>query len=170
MPVQDNTFGWIYEMVDLVTGMVIYVGSTTCIQSRISSHKNATNCPTARTYNKPMYQFIRANGGFHTVRMHIHWTGPISSRRELHQREQDLINTHSLELLFNKTNPICDRVQYEETNRERSLKYYHDHWGRINRRVACECGSVITYNGRTMHGKTLKHQSYEPIELFPLFE
>jgi hypothetical protein len=166
----DNTYGWVYKIINSDTKKAIYIGSTCCIQSRIATHKNATNCHTSPRYNKPMYQYIRANGGFYNYKVTVHWQGTIASRRELCQREQELIDEFNDDaLLFNKRDAILDPVKSAQNARERSLKYYHDHRDRINRHVQCPCGAFITYNGRTMHSRTQKHLSFEPFTLSPLF-
>jgi hypothetical protein len=167
----DNTYGWVYQIINSDTKEVIYIGSTTCIQSRCATHKNATNCSTSPRYNKPMYQHIRANGGFYNYRMAVHWQGNIESRRELYQREQDLIDEfNNGALLFNKRDAIVNHAKQAQSSRERSLKYYHNNRDRINRHVQCSCGAFITYNGRTMHSRTQKHLLFEPCTLIPLFE
>jgi hypothetical protein len=117
-----------------------------------------------------MYQYIRNNGGFHNIRFKINWRGDIESRRDLLEQEQKIIDTFPDGLLFNKNDPVRNVEQAQQTNRERSLKYYHDNAGKINRHIECYCGSIITYNGRSMHKKTFRHMAYEPIALIPLFD
>jgi len=165
----DNTYGWVYQIINSDTKKAIYVGSTTCIQSRIATHKNATNCHTSPRYNKPMYQYIREHGGFYNFQFKISWRGTIASRRDLHEREQTVINTYANGLLFNKNDAVLDPVKSAQNTRERSLKYYHDNRDRINRHVQCPCGAVITYNGRTMHNRSQKHLAFEPLPISPLF-
>jgi len=166
---RDNTYGWIYLIVCNDTKEAIYVGSTSCIQSRQALHKHKTNCFSSVGYNKPMYQYIREHGGFFNFQFKISWRGTIASRRDLHEREQTVIDTYSNGLLFNRNDAVRNVQQAAKTARERSLKYYHDHSGHINRRVQCPCGAIITYNGRTMHNRTQKHKAYEPAPIYPLF-
>jgi hypothetical protein len=124
-----------------------------------------------------MYQYIRKNGGFCSIRFKIDWRGTIENRYDLLEQEQKIIDTFPDGLRFNKNDPVNDFLlkndpvkNAQQTNRERSLKYYHDNAGRINRHIECYCGSIITYNGRSMHKKTFRHLSYEPIALIPLFD
>jgi hypothetical protein len=117
-----------------------------------------------------MYQYIRKNGGFCSIKFKINWRGTIENRYDLLEQEQIILNTFETPLLFNKNDPVRNVELAQQTNRERSLKYYYDNAGKINRHIECYCGSIITYNGRSMHKKTFRHRSYEQIALIPLFD
>jgi hypothetical protein len=55
---------YIYHIVDKVTRFIIYIGSTGDINHRFITHKSYCHNPNSSNYNQPIYQFIRAHGGF----------------------------------------------------------------------------------------------------------
>ena len=83
----------------------IYIGSTTNFRQRKKQHKNCCNVPTKKDYNYPVYQYIRNNGGWDCWCMVQILPFPCNSKRELEQKEDELIRKYKSKL--NKTHPTA---------------------------------------------------------------
>ena len=90
-----------------------YIGSTTNIIKRTRVHKyNATN-ETAPLYNKPLYKYIRENGGWDNFR--VEKLEILSNATLLHQIELFYIKLNSANC-FNKNIPLRTIQQYQKDN------------------------------------------------------
>ena len=57
--------GYVYNLVCKdVNAAEVYVGLSTSLRNRRANHKSACNNEKNKSYNRPVYQYIRANGGW----------------------------------------------------------------------------------------------------------
>jgi hypothetical protein len=158
----------------------IYVGSTCSFRQRKSQHKHSCNTENGRTYNYPVYQFIRDHGGFSNWEMIEIKKVNCETKRELDKEERAV-----LEMLGGTLNSrVPSRklkewaeihkdevnnygIEYRKTHKEQIRKvdkaYYEKNKDVINEKartemIKCECGSTIRKRGKTKHLKTTKHQ------------
>ena len=105
-----------------------YIGSTTNFKQRKNRHLN--NCINQNTqhYNIPLYQYIRNSGGIHNWVMYIIEKYPCNSRKELKEKEKNLINIYQSKL--NKATPNQSTLEWQRENvdrcRETSRRFYHN--------------------------------------------
>src|SRR4051812_24970874 len=86
--------GYIYKIYCTDVNITeIYVGSTRDAKERKSHHKGVCNNPTDRNHNTPVYQFIRANGGWENWTLIIIETIEYNEKHELRAREHHWIET-----------------------------------------------------------------------------
>ena len=93
-----------------------YVGSTTNMSRRKSTHKNVCNNERGKCYNLNVYRFIRDNGGWQNWDMVVVEDFPCDSKNQLHTRER-----HHMELLratLNKYIPSRTRKEYKKAYRK----------------------------------------------------
>ena len=69
----------------------LYIGSTTCFQSRKSQHCQASNHPDWRKHNNKLYQHIRVFGGWDNWKMEIVEEGDYVSKRHMEEIEDKYI-------------------------------------------------------------------------------
>ena len=85
----------------------IYIGSTTNFRQRKKQHKNCCNNSTKRHYNSPLYTYIRDNDGWDSWIMVQMVSFPCNSKRELEQKEDEIIRLNQSKLNINS--PISGR-------------------------------------------------------------
>lgn len=71
---------------------MFYIGSTNNFSSRKSNHKKNINNKVSKKYHYPLYQYIRANGGWEKFNMCIYGEYPIKTKGEGLQKEQEIID------------------------------------------------------------------------------
>lgn len=98
-----------------------YIGSTTNIKKRFSTHKNSTNNENNRNYNMGLYKFIRDNGGFDEFKFEILEELSCNNKQELHTIEKNYIiqNDNVLNLKI----PTRTRKQYYDENSDKIKEY-----------------------------------------------
>jgi hypothetical protein len=101
---------------------IYYVGSTKNFQKRNSSHKNDYKNENSEKYNKPLYKFIRDNGGWtNEWKMIIILSYPdCKSRRELLRYEREHYEIRKP--IFNKCRPIVLDGEQSEIDRQYRLE------------------------------------------------
>jgi len=115
---------YIYHILDK-DGIVHYVGSTSNINSRKSSHKYRCNTEHDKQHNLDIYQYIRDNGGFDAFEIvPIQKIENISNKTELLIAEQTEINKFSN--LKNKNG------SYRSSRKEINKIYYEKNKDQIN--------------------------------------
>lgn len=135
-----------------------YIGSTCNRYKRKQQHKSVCNNENDKYYNFPVYQCIRANGGFQNWDMIRIEPYPCNSKIELHMRERHWIEERQPTL--NKNIP----TRTEEEIRQYKKQYREEHKEIIkkkqNEKITCECGSQYTYANKNRHFKTHNHLKY----------
>ena len=144
-----------------------YIGSTTNKNRRKQQHKdNCNNENRKKHHNFPVYQFIRANGGFDNWTMIILEEYSCECKVELEMRERYWIELRKPTL--NKQIPTRTDKEYREENREhikeQQKQYREDHKDEINEKqrmkYLCECGAEVSKGNLPKHRKTQKHLKY----------
>ena len=140
-----------------------YVGSTKDFKSRMRNHKYCYHNENSRDYNKPLYQFIRENGGWRAWKMTIIDSLTTTDKHEMLKCERRYVEEQEISL--NKLIPSRTLKQYkldhkEEIN-EKQKQYYQDNRETINKKqlekVQCErCGAFSTRSNLRAHQKSKK--------------
>ncbi len=65
-----------------------YIGSTTLFSSRKSHHRKTCNNRSNKAYHRPLYRYIRENGGFENFDFMVLETIEVENRSEGLKREQ----------------------------------------------------------------------------------
>lgn len=181
----DYSKGQIYKIVcrDL-TVKEIYVGSTTDLGRRRSTHKGHANSGR----DLMLYNFIRQHGGWDNWQLLLIELFPCSSSEQLRARERYFVDL--LGATLNMVRPLRTRDEYREDHRLRSSEYHQshreiiaqrraisyqqtkDHFAekrRENREVRhlwdaevhlCSCGRNFTNSNKARHQKTAIHIQY----------
>ena len=141
----------------------IYVGSTSNFKHRKNYHKSTYNNENDKSYNLPVYKYIRDNGGWENWVMIPIELYPCNSRKELEIRERHYIDL--LKSKLNKNIPTRTNEEYREDNREQQKQYYNDNKTKIEeyktkyykQKVVCEnCGKEMTKHSIYRHKKESK--------------
>lgn len=82
----------------------LYIGSTTNFSQRKSQHKKNTSNKRSKKYSYPLYQFIRALGGWDNFNMEILEKYPCKTKQDGLLREKELISVYGANININ--NPI----------------------------------------------------------------
>jgi len=98
----------------------IYVGSTSNFKQRKYKHKSNCNNEKDKKYNIPIYQYIRANGGWDEWVMIPIEPYPCNSIIELEIRERYYIDI--LRPTLNKQLPTRTQKEYYENNKEQIIE------------------------------------------------
>jgi hypothetical protein len=152
-----------------------YVGSTKNFNRRRTAHKSCCNNENSKEYNKYVYQFIRANGGFNNWRMIQLEVVNYETKRDLEAHERRWIEQLKPEL--NKQLPSRTRQEYYEKNKEKILEqikqykeknkdninkknkeYREQNKDNINKKIKCiYCDIDLSNRSLSYHNKTGKH-------------
>lgn len=92
----------IYKIFLIKDPSTCYVGSTVNFSRRKSQHKKNCTNKCSKKYNCPLYQFIRAMGGWTMFDIIIIEKYPCKSKQEGLTREKQLIEIHSSKININK--------------------------------------------------------------------
>lgn len=117
----------------------IYVGSTTCMRRRKSSHKTACNNENNKHYHYNVYQFIRDNGGWDNWDMVLVEKVNVNDGDELGKEERKWIE--QLNAILNKNIPTRTRKEYYKEYRENNkdkLKEYYKEYSENNKKEILE--------------------------------
>lgn len=147
-----------------------YVGSTENIKERIEKHKSSCCNTNNISYNIKVYKFIRENGGWDNVDIHILQKCNKSVKRIV---EDFYMKHYNCEL--NDRSAILDVEKYKEYLKEYAKKYHQENkeyikeykkkWFENNKeklleKLNCMCGGRYTKYNKSTHEKTKKHQTY----------
>ena len=110
----------------------IYIGSTTNFRHRKNKHKATCNNENNKAYNTPVYQFIRANGGWSAWNMIQVEQYEAKDKRSLEARERYWIET--LKPSLNRIIPTRTHREWCDENIE-ALKQYREKWREDNKEV-----------------------------------
>lgn len=125
----------------------IYIGSTSNFKNRKYHHKNQCCNQNYRDYNFPVYQFIRANGGWDEWIMTPIEEYSCDSKKELEIRERYHIDF--LKPTLNKNIPTRTKQEYREANREHISKKIKE-WNIANRETVLEKRKEYNYKKLNM--------------------
>ena len=140
----------------------LYIGSTTNLKNRNYAHKTKCNNPNDKEYNKPLYKFIRDNGGLDNFIMVELVSEEVETKQEALELERTYINL--LKPTLNKCRPIItidERKEYEkiysknwyEANREK-------HKQKMSKKLLCpHCQIEFNKGDKWHHQRTKKHQN-----------
>lgn len=125
-----------------------YIGSTNCLRQRFSEHNSRVKNDKCNDYLKPLYLFIRNNGGwenwFHEI---LEILPKTTTETELFDIENKYINLLKPNLNYH-TVPNRSLEERLQTKLDR------------NQSKACDCGGRYSYNSKNHHIKTNKHQEF----------
>ena len=97
----------------------IYVGSTTNFSRRKSHHKTCCNNPNNKSYNYPVYQFIRKNGSFSNWSMVLIREYNTTNKKKLERKERQYIE--KLGATLNCIIPTRNKKEHYEANKNQIL-------------------------------------------------
>jgi hypothetical protein len=144
----------------------VYVGSTTNLVKRRNLHKSVCNNESHKSYNTPVYQFIREYGGWNNWEVVKVQNVECNCNEDLLKLERECMER--LGATLNKQVPSrskgeCHKSYYEEHKTERKA-YYEEHKTEIaekaKEKVTCQCGSIVVKSQMARHCRTIKHQKY----------
>lgn len=148
-----------------------YLGSTTNFASRKKNHRNHSTKPIDRSYNYPVYVFMRAHGGWGNWDMVLVESYPCSTKLELHARERHWVET--LKPSLNTTIPAhpYDRSLHRDELATYNRQYRNDHIEAIKERVSrvfeCECGKSMIMSSKLKHLQSQKHAAWVARSMVP---
>lgn len=96
----------IYKIYQPEIPEMIYIGSTINFSQRKSNHKKYCHCKTSKKYKYPLYQYIRACGGWEKFDMQIIEKYPYNSKGDRLLKEKQMIEFYEAKL--NTIKPIKD--------------------------------------------------------------
>ena len=148
--------GHVYKLVCKdVTATEIYVGSSSSLRNRRANHKSACSNENWKSYNLPVYQYIRANGGWDNWQLLPIERVEFDFKFELHDRER-----HHMEALHATLNSrVPNRTQAE--HRQYHQQYMQQRQEESSKKHDCPCGGRYTNEHKSTHLKTERHQNYE---------
>jgi hypothetical protein len=133
----------------------VYVGHTTDFRKRKNAHKRASINENDKSYNLKVYQIIRQNGGWGNWTMIEIEKYCCNDGNEATARERYWFET----LNSNMNNNVPNR-----SDKEYQEQYYINNKEKKNEKrkhkIVCECGGEYSYNNKSQHFKTKKHQNY----------
>lgn len=162
--INDYTF---YKIVCLDNSCELcYVGSTADFNKRKQTHKHSCNNENSKEYNCKIYTTIRENGGWENFKMIEIGKAEQLKKREAEQIEEE----YRQELKANMNTKRCFRTEqqkqdqlreqhqkYYKENKEYYKEYYEANKDKLNEKITCECGCVITKQHLSAHKKSQKH-------------
>jgi hypothetical protein len=111
---RDYTFYKIYK-----NGFENYVGSTVDLNIRKSRHKSKCNNVKHPSYNTPVYQYIRANGGYDSFEYEI-LDKKFVCKRDAELYEGELMKIHNSTLNVFRNYSEADKKEY---NKQKARKF-----------------------------------------------
>ena len=143
-----------------------YVGSTKNIRKRMNKHKSTCYNQNNKKYNFKLYKFIRENGGWDNVDIHILQKCNKSVKRIV---EDFYMKHYNCELndrgaIFNREKKKEYLKEYYKNNNEYRKDYANEYRKnnkeKLSEKFNCICGGKYTHSNKALHLKTLKHQTY----------
>ena len=108
-----------------------YVGSTTNFRNRKNSHKSSCKNEKSSSYNKPLYVFIRENGGWSDewVMVLVQYYPDCKTSIELRKYEREHYDIYNPEL--NVCKPCLKEGENEEYQKEYKKEYQQENADKI---------------------------------------
>jgi group I intron endonuclease len=101
----------------------IYVGATTNFKRRKNEHKTNCRCPKSKKHNRPVYKFIRDNGGIDNWSIIILERFKAIDKEDLKQKEREWFE--KLEAKLNYQYPSRTLKEYNKSEKRRQ---YHKNY------------------------------------------
>jgi predicted GIY-YIG superfamily endonuclease len=98
---------FIYKIYQVINPSVFYIGSTVNFSARKSAHKKNCYNRTSKKYRYPIYQYIRACGGWDMFVMEIYKIYPYTTKKDVLIKEQEI-----MDLLEPTINAICSTKKF----------------------------------------------------------
>ncbi len=122
MSIETNRYSncTIYKLgcLDINKSHMFYIGGTTNLMNRKSAHYYS--CRAKEKKNRTLYKFINENGGFNNFYFTILGTYNLSSKAELHKKEEEFIRQYKPQLNMNHS--YRTREEYVKENRDNIRK------------------------------------------------
>mgnify|MGYP001040988135 FL=1 len=125
-----------------------YIGSTNCLRQRFNEHSSRVSNDQCNDYLKPLYTFIRNNGGW------SNWFHEILELLPNTTTETELFDIENKYIKLLKPNLNYHSVPNRSLEEKLQLK--------LERAIPknCMCGGTYNYTSKEKHLKTNKHQNY----------
>ncbi len=158
MPDYKNSLIYkIYCKNDYITDF--YIGSTTNLYSRKTSHKSDCNNKKRKHYNRKVYKFIRENGGFENWDFIILENYKCKNKKELNKKEAEYIK--KLKPTLNKELPGRTNNEWKKDNIYRWKEYNEKSNNRRLKPIECDiCGKMTSLSHLARHKKTIYCKSF----------
>lgn len=162
----------------------IYIGSTTNMRTRKNEHKSKCCNPNNKSYNYPVYKFIRDNGGWYEWNMIKIKDYKCNLKCELEAEEDKEVLKYGYDNCLNAQRPTRSKKQWGEDNKDKIIEqqkqYYEDNKEQLKeqhkqyyeqnkekiaeksrergkQKMTCDCGSTFRKADKSKHYKTKKH-------------
>ena len=140
----------------------IYIGSTTDFTRRKNQHKNTCINDKHKDHNAKKYQYIRNNGGWNEWNMIEIEKHPCNYGNEARTREEYWRSHFNAQLNMVKSYQTYEerlehKKRYNDINKEKRKEHYKQNKDKINEKITCECGCIITKSVLARHKKTQNH-------------
>lgn len=136
-----------------------YIGSTNCFRQRFREHRSRIHNDNCDDYLKPLYLFIRNNGGWDSFFHEILEEVDINiTTKELWELERKYIEDQNPNL--NNRMPILteeERLEQHKIYKQRMREYNNN---RLKQKMSCDCGAIFALGYKSRHRKTTKHISF----------
>jgi len=146
----DYTRSVIYKIICRdVNIKALYVGSTTNMVKRIACHRSDCKNIKSRSYNLPVYRYIRSKGGFNNWMMILIENFPCNSKYDKELRERFWIE--KLDSKLNIVIPTRTQGEYHKVyykNNANVLSDYHKVYYKNNANVLSDYHKVYYKNNR----------------------
>ena len=119
-----------------------YVGGTKDFQKRKYEHKCDYNNENRKCYNRPLYKFIRNNGGWERFDMLLI---DCCDKKKQRQKEQEYMD---------KLKPTLNELRAVGYEKAKYLREWR------NEKFKCKCGGTYTKDNKSKHFKTKIHIYY----------
>ena len=184
--------GFTYEIRDKSNPDLVYYGSSelTTLDERMDIHKynfntwkknnNYTYCSSYKVLELGNWEAKMLKIVFFTIRWELHEqerklieyqvcvNERIPNRTEKEWREANKINEQKRHAEWREANPNYN-TEYYEANKDKIIKqkeeWYQKNKDKVNKKMTCDCGGKYTYNNKTRHLKTPKHQNWVQSQL-----
>jgi predicted GIY-YIG superfamily endonuclease len=114
---------YIYRISNLEDSDQFYIGSTKNYKKRMQYHKSDCYNETSLKYNRPLYQCMRANGGWDAFKKEIFACKTVADVTEQRKYEQLFIKT--LKPPLNKWNAYTSPEEAKQQQKERGKSEKH---------------------------------------------
>ncbi len=99
----------------------VYIGQSSNLIKRRNKHKSCCNNPKCKSYNYPVYKFIRENGGFDNWEVILIEYYPCKNKEEALARERYWKEFYNAKL--NVVVPGRKKKEYYCDNRDKKIEY-----------------------------------------------
>tara|TARA_R110002124_G_scaffold89504_2_gene228745 strand:+ start:1222 stop:1824 length:603 start_codon:yes stop_codon:yes gene_type:complete len=131
-----------------------YIGSTANLNKRLFAHKKDSKSKHKRVVNRPLYKYIKDNGGFDNG-----WKMEILEFTEnfRFEKEQLYIDKYGIDNLLNACKSTwLDKDAQKEYMREHRRKYMREHYNKLT--YDCPCGKTgLSLKNKHAHIKSRRH-------------